>query len=245
MNPAIFIGEPLHYKHNIKIYPPKVKDVVANPRYNQYISFFTTSQEDIWDMIAEKEGDIPKDAPTPFELMLINCNSSKMIMEIAEEAFEFFTHEKVSIRPEGKLVLFMDGFEDIKEISELRILEEDDFFTFQNLIRQVIGDKIKEAPIKDENPHVALIKAKGRRRDRLVRKKGNSSSISLTTMLAAILCMRVGVDLLSIGEIPYPALSVLFAMGQDKEKYQVDIQLIAGGADAKKIKPKNWIRNIE
>ena len=77
MNPAVFIGEPLFYKKGIKIYPPKLKDVVANPKYHAYATIFTTSQEDIWDMIAEKAGKEANGAPvenalTPFEMMLNN-----------------------------------------------------------------------------------------------------------------------------------------------------------------------------
>ena len=77
MNAATFIGEPLFFKNNIKVYPPKVKDVIANPHYQAYVTIFTTSQEDIWDMLAEKDGKEAdgtpiKSALTPFEMMLNN-----------------------------------------------------------------------------------------------------------------------------------------------------------------------------
>ena len=74
----VFIGEPLYYaSKDLFIRIPKVKDVMGNPKYNMYASIFTMSQEDIWDMIAEKNGKAPDgtpitDAPTPFELMLNN-----------------------------------------------------------------------------------------------------------------------------------------------------------------------------
>lgn len=245
MNASVFIGEPLIFKKDIKIYPPKVKDVVANPQYGKYVSLFTTSQEDIWDMMAEKEGDIPEKAYTPFELLLINCHHSPAVRILAEESLHFFTHESVRVMPESKLILFTEGLQDVKEIDNLRFIDEDIFFDFQNCLRMAMGEKLKEKPVVDENPRVAIIKAKGRRRDRIVKKKGSASSISTSTMLVAICCMELGITPLNIGEIPYPAIPALFSMAQDKEKHRIDMQLIAGGADAKKVKPKYWIRNIE
>ena len=77
MNPATFIGEPLRYIKDIKVYPPSVRDVIGNPRYQAYVTIFTTSQEDIWDMLAEKAGKEADGMPvenalTPFEMMLNN-----------------------------------------------------------------------------------------------------------------------------------------------------------------------------
>jgi hypothetical protein len=36
INAAVFIGEPLFFRDKIKIYPPKVKDVIANPKFGLY-----------------------------------------------------------------------------------------------------------------------------------------------------------------------------------------------------------------
>lgn len=250
MNPAIFIGEPLFYKHDIKVYPPLIKHVVGNPRYGSYAAIFTTSQEDIWDMIAEKEGKeltgqaVPN-APTPFEFFLNNCYQSPEFAQIAIEAFELFTHEKVRINPEGKIVLFTEGLKDIKDVSQLRVIEEDDYFDFQNLVRQVLGDDPVERPNPNMNPKVALIKAKGRLRERIKKKKGNKSGISFDTMLVALCCMNLGLSPLNIGEIPYPAASALFAMSQEKEKYETDLKVATAGFGNKKVKPKYWIKNSD
>ena len=250
MNPAIFIGEPLFYKHDIKVYPPKIKDVVGNPRYGSYAAILTTSQEDIWDMIAEKEGKeltgqaVPN-APTPFEFFLNNCYQSPEFAQIAIQAFELFTHERVRINPEGKIVLFTEGLKNIKDVSQLRVIEEDDYFDFQNLVRQVLGDDLVERPNPNMNPKVALIKAKGRLRERIKKKKGNKSGITFDTMLVALCCMNLGLNPLNIGEIPYPAASALFAMSQEKEKYETDLKVATAGFGNKKVKPKYWIKNSD
>lgn len=44
---AIFIGEPLGFKGICKIYPPKVRDVVANTDFSIYLKILTLTEEDI------------------------------------------------------------------------------------------------------------------------------------------------------------------------------------------------------
>ena len=201
-------------------------------------------------MLAEKDGKEAdgtpiKSALTPFEMMLNNQYNHPELMKITEEAFELFTREHVRIIPTSKTVLFTDGIEEIKEARFLRILTEEDFFAFQNMVRTVVGYDTVEPPNPNENPRVALIKAKGRLRERVKRKKGNKNGISIDTMLAALCCMSIGLTPLNIGEIPYPAASKLFAMAQDKEKYETDLKVATAGFGNKKVKPKYWIKNSD
>lgn len=240
----ILMGYPLFFKNICKVYPPTLNDVLGEKDYGLYFKILTLSQEDIWDSLAEKEGDIPKGAPTPFDQLMSGIKSSPDLAKKAKEAFEFFTKEEVQIREEGEVILFTEGIEEVTDINSLRLITEDNFFDFQNLIREVTGRDQLEAPIEDEHPRVAIIKARARKRDRLVQKKGNQSSISLSQLLVALSCMNVGFALLKEhGEMSYPAIFELFNMARNREKHQVDMQLIAGGADAKKIRPKDWIRN--
>ena len=55
--------------------------------------------------------------------------------------------------------------------------------------------------------------------------------------------MNLGLNPLNIGEIPYPAVSPLFSMAQDKEKYETDLKIATAGFGNKKVKPKYWIQN--
>ena len=250
MNAAVFIGQPLHFRKGIDVYPPLIKDMLSLTYYSSAVQIFTTSQEDIWDMIAEKNGKAPDgtpitDAPTPFELMLNNQYHHPEIMKITEKAFELFTHEKVRIIPESKIILFTNGIEEVKEARFLRTIEESDFFDFQNLVRQVVGKDPVEPPNPHEKPKIAIIKAKGRLRERIKQKKGNQNSISLDTLLGALCCMNLGLNPLNIGEIPYPSAARLFELAQDKEKYETDLRIATAGFGNSKVKPKYWIKNSD
>ena len=112
----------------------------------------------------------------------------------------------------------------------------------------MVGDKVfkKPEPINpNEDPRIARIKATARERDRIKARKGTSGGISLSTSLAAICCMGIGITPLNIGEMSYATISPLMNMLQNKEKYEVDIQSLLAGADSKKVKPKYWIRNLD
>jgi hypothetical protein len=61
----------------------------------------------------------------------------------------------------------------INNVDELITITEDDYFEFQNAIREVCGDnpiKPPEPPDPDEDPRIAAIKAKARERDRIKAK---------------------------------------------------------------------------
>ena len=107
INSSVFIGEPLNFKNKIWIYPPKVKDVVTNPKFGTYAKILTITAEDIRDELkdAGKEMDV---YPTPFEFLLANCYHSKEFKQLTIEAFEYFCHTKVAFLFEEKKVIIGD-----------------------------------------------------------------------------------------------------------------------------------------
>lgn len=245
IDPRIFIGKPIKFG-DFFIYPPKVGEVIENREYPQYIQLLTSSQEDINDLVKDKLGPDgkPISAPTPFELLMINAHSSPQMLKITEEAFLFFTHEEVRIIPAEKVILFLTDIDTVTSVDDLRMLREEDFFDFQNKVRESIGDKKIEALDPDEDPRVSRIKAKARERERVKKKINAKNGISLTTSLASLCCMGIGITPLNIGEISYASLNLLVQTYQEQEKYRNDILMISGGADPKKINPEYWIRNL-
>ena len=244
INPAVFIGAPLSYKQ-FKFYPPKVKEVAANPFYSQYLRILTFSQEEIEDEFIEKKVDIEK-MPTPFEFLLANCYNSKKVALLTKEAFKFFMKIDVEFFYEAKVIVvgnLKEILAESKSIDDLVLIKEEDFFDIQNLIREVSGEKKVEKPNSNEDPRVKKIKAKARYRDKIKAKQ--NKGISLSTCLTAICCMGVGITPLNIGEMSYAAVPAIMEMYQEKEKYHLDVDSLLAGADSKKIKPKYWIRNLD
>lgn len=249
-NIVSFIGEPQDFFGKLKIYPPKVKDVVANPKFATYQKILTFDQDDIKDELKKNRPDMTE-FPTPFEFLLANCYHSVEFRKLTIEAFEFFCHTKVAFLYEDKKIIIGDIeqlVQEIQSVKELVYLHEEEFFEFQNAIRVSYGEKPQKPPEPEdpnEDPRIRRIKEKARERDRIKAKKGVQGGISMDAILVAICCMGIGITPLNIGEMSYAAVGPIMKTMQDKEKYDIDIRSLLAGADSKKVKPKYWIKNEE
>ena len=233
-------GYPVEFKHLCMVYPPKICDTFKK-NFFLYSQILTLSQEEIEDEYVEKDLDI-SNLLTPFEYLLNTAYNDSNLRQFIKDAFYLFTHEDVTFLYEQKQIVIGD-IKDVKTIDELRILKEEDYFDFQNLVREALGKKRIEPPNPNEDPRVKAIKAKARYRDKIKAKKGQG--ISLQTTLSSICCMGIGITPLNIGELSYAIIPVLLNTYQAKEKYSLDIESLLAGADAKKVKPEYWIRNFE
>ena len=254
-NIAAFIGEPLNFKNKLYVYPPSVREVTTNPKFGVYQKLLTATQDDVRDEL-KTEGKTLDTYPTPYEFLLANCYNSAQFRELVVEAFQFFCHTKVEFLYEDKKIIIGDEetlLQTITDISQLKYLLEEDYYDFQNAIRMSMGDKPEKPPEPidpNEDPRIRRMKEKIRERDRAKAKraaegKATGNGISLSTCLAAICCMGIGITPLNIGEMSYAAVSPIMKIMQEKEKYDIDIRSLLAGADSKKVKPKYWIREQE
>ena len=249
-NPAVFIREPLKFKKEINIYPPSVREVICNQHYSQYLKLLTVSQEDLEDEYNQKKEN-KDNIPTPFEFLLINCYHNPTFCQVAKEAFEFFIHKPINFFYEEKMIVVGQLEKEIVKINnldDLVVIREEEYFDFQNFIREVNGLALAERPAPpnpNEDPRITAMKAKARARDRIKAKQAGRGGISLHTCLVAICCMGMGITPLNIGEMSYAAIGPIMKMSQEREKYDIDIRSLLAGADSKKIKPKYWIRNSD
>ena len=250
LNSLIFIGEPLNFKNKIKIYPPTVKEVVTNPNYGIFYKLLTLTQDDVRDEVKDKlgEGEV---APTPFEYLMASCQYIKEFSVIMRDAFQFFCRTDIGFLFEEKKIIIGNVEElvqEISDISEIKYLTEEEFFDFQNAIRESVGDKPEQQPEPinpNENPMIAEIKRRARERDKIKARRASKDGISLPICLVAICCMGIGITPLNIGEMSYASVGEIMKVMQEKEKYDIDIRSLLAGADSKKVKPKYWIRNTD
>lgn len=244
ISPNFFIGLPEDFNGKCKVYPPLVKEIMDN-RYDAYRKLMTLSQEEIEDMYNEKKLEVDK-FPTVIEYLLGNAYNDKRFEKVLMEAFQFFIKDEVAFLYEEKKILIGNlkkELKRVKKVEELVIIDENEFFDLQNMIRQSIGVDKVERPNPNEHPKIRAMKAKARYRDKIKAKKG--MGISLPTILSSICCMGIGITPLNIGELSYCAVSELMSRYREKSKYELDINTLLAGGDSKKIKPKDWIRNLD
>lgn len=241
MNNSFFLGYPAEFKNICWIYPPKVKDVACTKEYSAYVHMLMISQEEIEDEYVRAGIEFDK-LPNPFEYILSNAYNNLQFRILLEKAFDFFLHEKVIFLFEKKMIAIGD-LKELKSIDKMRMLKEEDYFDFQNMLRESVGSKPVKPPNPNEDPRVKRIKAKARYRDYIKAKHGKG--LTLQSTLASISCMGLGLNPLNIGELSYAAVPVLLATYQNKEKYELDVDSLLAGADSKKVHPVYWIRNLD
>lgn len=240
-----FLGYPSQFKNICKVYPPKIKDILNEKNYPVYKKLLLSSQEDIEDEYTEMELPL-EDVPTPLGYLFVMSAADARIKQIVLDAFQFFIKEPITMLPDQQMIVVGDLTEtlkSIKSVEELRILKDENYFEFQQMLRRSIGQKEIEPYDPNLHPKVKYFKAKARLRDKV--KANSKDALTLGSTLAAICCMDLNLNPLNIGELSQAAISVLIRYYQEKYKYDIDIKSLLAGADSKKVKPQNWIRNIE
>lgn len=249
---SFFIGAPVEFKPGILVYPPTVKQVIVTQQYGVYGRILTYSQEEIEDEFLADKQEL-KVYPTPIEFLLNNSYHNRGYENLCKEAFKFFLHKEVFFLYDQKMIVVgnikevLNAIEKVEELSEIITIKEEEFFDFQNLIRDCIGKKIVERPNPNEHPRLKEMKRKARMRDKAKAKQiaKSKDGVNLFTMLVSICCTGLGITPLSIGEMSFVALESIMRKYQEKEKYQLDIDSLLAGGDSKKIQPKYWIKNFE
>lgn len=241
----VFLGFPKNFDNLCKIYPPKIKDVIGNDKFPLYKRILTLSQEEIEDEFTEKGLDLAN-MLSPFETLFTNAYNNEEMRQLTNDAFFFFIHEPIMLLYEQKKIIIGDiekVLKKIEKIDDLKIIDDSNFFNFQNEVRAMLGEKKIDPPNPNEDPRLKRMKAKARYRDRVKAKSGKG--IQLGSSLASLCCMGFGLNPLSLGELSYASVPILIRYYQEKEKYQLDVDSLLAGADAKKVKPKYWVRNID
>ena len=242
-----FLKLPQKFGNICTIYPPTINDFLREDT-KQVVNLLTVSAEEIEDLFVDKvdQNGKPINPPTPLEYLLINCMYNKEFEQKIKLSFELFLHEPITLHYNLMTIIVGDLEKEVlkaKKPDDFRIINEDNFFEFQNAVRASMGDKALEPPNPNEDPRIKRMKAKARYRDRVKAKKG--LGINFEETLVSICCMGIGLNPLNIGEISYAAARRLVEKYQQKEKYEIDIQSLLAGADSKKIKPKYWMNKSE
>ena len=129
----VFIGLPIDFEGLCEIYPPTIGEVLGLKDFHKYRMVLTMTIEDIEDAIfPNQEIDPNVTVPTPFESLIRNCKTDKYYEKIVKDAIYYFTHKKVSVDTEEKIIIIGDAetILSLTEISELPIIDENNFFAF-------------------------------------------------------------------------------------------------------------------
>lgn len=234
MKDKLIFGYPIEFQDICFVYPPTFKDIIMKGwnRYSELLNTLILSQEDLIDLFNQDNDMFDTPAPDPLTYLTTKCSMSPQYEDLVKQAFQFFTHQSI--------VVFYDSCElVVGDVMDKKIINQDNFFEFQNLIREICGITLAEKPDPNEHQHLRYLKAKSRKRERIKAKEsGLHQDFTFQVMLA---CKSIGVVPKMLEDTPYAVGVEFIKLQQHQDKYQVDMMCICAGADSKQIKPQYWM----
>lgn len=239
----LFFGAAINYNDICWIYPLKIKEVVGmgQENYNQYLSILCADIREI-QKIMKKEGISDEDLFTnSFDYLMVQSMYDRTFFVKLKEAFSTFIREEVHFLYEQEKILIGSNMD--KE----RALTKENFSDFQNILRAQNALPVPEPIPENESPMARKFRMRREQVAEVKRKQAQKSGevISLFDSISTLITLNPGITLESIKDLTIYQFKNLLARAQAKYKYDLDIRMIAAGADPKKIKPKHWFGKLD
>ena len=238
----MILGAAQNFENICWIYPLKIKDIIAigEEKYSEYLGLLTIDRNRISKEL--KEGNIKKDLNfSPLEYLLINASLNNTFLVELQKAFSTFIREEVHFLPKQKEIVIGEDF------VNKRTLNNENFEDFQNILRAQNKLTIIEPVPKKENPMEKKFRLRREQVAEAKRKEAmkNGEVVTISDSISTLICLNVGVTFENVGELTVYQFQEILARAQMKYKYDMDLRLIAAGANPDKIKPKKWFGKIK
>lgn len=233
-----YVGAPSPFYDICEIYPYTVAQVVkmGNTKYNSYLGLLILDENEIAEGIKEKTGEeVPIEQIHPLEYLLQSAESNDMFLLDLQNAFNTFIKEEILLLPQINSVL-------VGEFSKKKLITEENFRDFQDILRIQNNKEITEPPPENESPFRREMRLKREKAERIKRKQQAKKGETIEFL-----------DLMQIGDVfgidknttSVFAYSKLIDRYRAKEKWDQDLQMLCAGADSSKIKTKYWGTSLD
>ena len=241
-------GAAINYNDICWVYPLKIKEIIGmgQQEYNELLSFIALDIREIQKEL-KKAGISEEEMPAcAFDYLMLQSQASlsldngTFLMKL-QKAFSTFIREKVHFSFETQEIYIGD------DIAERRVLNKNNFEDFQNIIRAQNELSVPEPVPVNESPMARKFRLRREQVAEAKRKQSlrNGEPVSLMDSISTLVCFNVGVTFENVGDLTMYQFKNLLTRAQAKYKYDLDIRMIAAGADPKKIKPKHWFGKLE
>lgn len=233
-----FLNLPYIYSNICVIYPLTMKEIVSMGQVN-YSSYLSILSMEVFDIIrnAEKKGVILEpDKINVLQFLIESARQDYSFLLELKNAFRTFIREEVIILFDEYKIVIGDG-------TDKRILDNNNFGEFQNIIRVQNKREVKEVPPANETPLQKKFRLKAEYRDAIKRQqKANDPDAPDFCSLMNALCIYSGITPQQLQQYSFFAFKDSFDANQLRDKYDIDIRSLLAGADPKKVKPSPWIK---
>lgn len=240
-------GSPVFLEDICAIYPAKMGEIVdlGYSKFQQYLSVVLVEKPTNSQMQDETLKELISSL-TDFQYLLMLTALDIEANQLLKGAFQFFTHENITISLEPAQII-------IGPLEENHLLTEEKFYDFQRIIKRMYfieqdGEEIIINP--DDPPHVRRLKEKMRENRNKVRKakakqaEREKSDLKFSDLIGSLTIDNCGLNMENVWNITYYAFhDQLRRMGW-RDQFNINNQAALAGAKLKKNQLKHWMRSI-
>lgn len=204
--------------------------------YNNRLGILLLTEVDIMKIIKEKTGqNIPIEEIQPLSYLLQSAAHDDMFLLELQSSFSTFIKEDILLLPKINSVL-------IGSPKERRLITNQNYSDFQDILRLHNKREMKEPPPENESAIARKFRLKREARDAAKRKQQEKNGENQNLVDLLEVATVFGIDYKNVTLF---AFYNLISRYQAKEKWEQDIKLICAGADSKKIKSKYWGESLK
>jgi hypothetical protein len=239
----LFFGAAINYNDICWVYPLQIKDIISmgQDNYNQYLSILCADIREVQHLM--KKGGVSEEDlfDNIFDYLMVQSMCDNTFFVKLNEAFSTFIREEVHFLFEQKEILIGT------DIDRQRTLTKENFNDFQNILRAQNVLPVSEPIPENESPMARKFRMRREQVTEAKRKQAqrNGEAISLLDSSSTLMTLNPGVTFENIKNLTIYQFKDLLARAQAKYRYDLDIRMIAAGADPKKIKPKHWFGKLD
>lgn len=232
-------GMAINFNDICYVYPLTIAEIlsIGKDNYDRYLQYLTIEKDNIQKELLEmKENEL-----TPLDCLLLQCSFDNTFLVELQKAFYTFIKERVRFSLETKEIFIGEDF------SEKRIINKDNFEDFQNIIRAQNCLEVKKPIPKNENYMQKKFRLAREKREAAKKKQAlkNGETISFMDSIFSLICYGIGFNFEDIKKLTIYQFNKISMRAHAKYVYDMEIRMLAAGADPKKIKPKSWFGKIE
>lgn len=233
---AAILGVAAPFKNIARIYPITLAQIfteIGFLEYNRRLGTLLITPYEIQNQIKERTGiEPPIEQLNPLEFLLQSANQSDAFFLDLEKMFFTFLQEEITLLPKINAVL-------VGAPKDKRLITDENFGDFQDILRIQNNKEVKAAPPKDETPaqkKMRLLREKVEEaKRRQAERKGDSDKVTFSILLE-----NASVYGINIKECNLYSFYHLLSRYQAQENYEHNIQMLCAGASSENLKIKYW-----
>lgn len=233
-----YMGFPSKLEGVCKVHPYKMSEIIKMgiTEYNGRLGVLLLTEVDIERLIKEKTNqDVGIENIHPLQYLLASAAVDDIFLLELKKAFSTFVKEDVLILPTYGAIA-------IGSPKDKRLITEENFRDFQDILRIQNRREFVDPPPADETPGERKMRLLRERVAAVKKKQAQKKGEGKTLVELLEIAETYGID---VQNHTLYAFYSLLRRNQLKEKWEQDLQIICAGADSKKIKTKYWGESLD